>query len=560
MKLYNLARVRTATTGTGTITLGGAVPGFKTFGDAGVVNGDVVAYGVRDGTASEIGYGTFTSSGSTLTRNVRESTNGDAAISLSGNAEVFITPSAQEFQQFVSVRAFGAVGDYSYDTGTGTDDTAAFVAAIAFAIANNIRTILIPEGKYLISDDFSITTEGLEFVGDGACYSDGTLARSVAGSRTIIVFKSSATPAIMFDWTLLADDNTDVLRRGGGMRNILLDGNNRATNAIRQRSWMGQTFENVHTIRTTSYGWSLGTVEAGATLGKYSSCYHTFINCSHLPIGSAGAAMVLWGANQLYNFCLSTFVGCTWRGGVVMEDCDSNTFHGCAWDTGLTLHADDTGTVSPGSNFAARHNTFFGCQGGITAKATVAGSMSSIGNVVYGYSLENSVPFPTIEAGADLTVHLTGLNFDGGYGSGVYGHGFTGTRVALSGTQSIANETTTAVSWTEPTFDVLNIFAVANATRVTVPNGVKFVRVSACADFDADVDGERYADIRQNGTTVIARATTWAMDSSLATTLNLDTGVIKVVPGDYFELRVYHSAGAALNLLATTTSMTMDVK
>jgi hypothetical protein len=95
-KLFNLARVTTPTTGTGTLTLGGAVTGFLTFAQAGVSNSDVVAYAIRDGANSEIGYGTYTSSGTTLTRNVRKSTNSDAAISLSGNAEVVITPSGED--------------------------------------------------------------------------------------------------------------------------------------------------------------------------------------------------------------------------------------------------------------------------------------------------------------------------------------------------------------------------------------------------------------------------------------------------------------------------------
>jgi hypothetical protein len=96
---YNLARVTTPTTGTGTLTLGGAVTGFLTFAQSGVQNGDVVAYAIRDGVNSEIGFGTYTASGATLTRTVRKSTNGDAAIPLSGNAEVVITPSAEDIEE-----------------------------------------------------------------------------------------------------------------------------------------------------------------------------------------------------------------------------------------------------------------------------------------------------------------------------------------------------------------------------------------------------------------------------------------------------------------------------
>lgn len=86
----------TATTGTGTITLGSAVAGFLSFADAGVANGSTVTYGIRDGTSSEIGRGVYTSSGTTLTRTVLKSTNSGSAINLSGTAQVFITPSAED--------------------------------------------------------------------------------------------------------------------------------------------------------------------------------------------------------------------------------------------------------------------------------------------------------------------------------------------------------------------------------------------------------------------------------------------------------------------------------
>src|SRR6516165_8552517 len=95
-KLYNLARMTTATTGTGTITLGAAVSGYLTFAQAGVANGETVAYGIKDGANSEIGTGVYTSSGTTLARTVTKSTNSDAAINLSGTAEVFITPRKED--------------------------------------------------------------------------------------------------------------------------------------------------------------------------------------------------------------------------------------------------------------------------------------------------------------------------------------------------------------------------------------------------------------------------------------------------------------------------------
>jgi hypothetical protein len=87
----------TATTGTGTITLGAAVDSpalgkLRTFADAGISDGDVVSYSLVDlGTGHrEVGRGTYTASGTTLTRTVLASTNSDAAIDLSGSAEVYV--------------------------------------------------------------------------------------------------------------------------------------------------------------------------------------------------------------------------------------------------------------------------------------------------------------------------------------------------------------------------------------------------------------------------------------------------------------------------------------
>ena len=95
-KLFDLVKQATATTGQGTITLGAAVTGFRTFAQAGVADGDTVAYTIRDGSAWEFGIGVYTASGATLTRNAIESSDGVAtAISLSGGAFVYSSPSAK---------------------------------------------------------------------------------------------------------------------------------------------------------------------------------------------------------------------------------------------------------------------------------------------------------------------------------------------------------------------------------------------------------------------------------------------------------------------------------
>lgn len=96
-RLYDLARMTTATTGTGTVTLGSAVSSFLTFAQAGVADGETVTYAIKEGANREIGRGVYTSSGTTLTRaTILRSTNSNAAITLAGAAEVFIAAAAED--------------------------------------------------------------------------------------------------------------------------------------------------------------------------------------------------------------------------------------------------------------------------------------------------------------------------------------------------------------------------------------------------------------------------------------------------------------------------------
>lgn len=96
-KVFNLARVTSATLGTGTLTLGAPVSGFLTFAQAGANDGDMVEYSINETAQSEKGVGQYNSAGPTLSRLfVFSSTNGNALVNLiTGTAQVFCDPSAQ---------------------------------------------------------------------------------------------------------------------------------------------------------------------------------------------------------------------------------------------------------------------------------------------------------------------------------------------------------------------------------------------------------------------------------------------------------------------------------
>lgn len=90
--------------GTGTITLAYAATGYRSFTDAGVANGNVVSYLIEDSTNWELGYGTYTSSGATLSRDtvVASSAGGTTKIAVSSAAYVYITSLAADLVQYDS--------------------------------------------------------------------------------------------------------------------------------------------------------------------------------------------------------------------------------------------------------------------------------------------------------------------------------------------------------------------------------------------------------------------------------------------------------------------------
>jgi hypothetical protein len=85
----------TTTTGTGTVTLLGAVSGFQSF--AAIGNGNSTYYNISGGLEWEVGIGTYTSSGTTLSRTtVLASSNSGSLVNFSaGTKNVFVTYPAE---------------------------------------------------------------------------------------------------------------------------------------------------------------------------------------------------------------------------------------------------------------------------------------------------------------------------------------------------------------------------------------------------------------------------------------------------------------------------------
>jgi len=111
MPLYaDRVQETTTTTGTGTVTLAGAVSGYRTFTSA-IATGDRVAYCIALGTEWEVGDGVLATT-STLTReNVYASSNSNALVNFSAGSKLaFLTVPAQNIVDLGLLNAHAAFG------------------------------------------------------------------------------------------------------------------------------------------------------------------------------------------------------------------------------------------------------------------------------------------------------------------------------------------------------------------------------------------------------------------------------------------------------------------
>lgn len=95
--LADRVKETTTTTGTGTVTLGGAATGFQSFSAIGNANSTYYTIAGQGTAEWEVGIGTYTSSGTTLSRDtVLASSNSGSLVNFSaGTKDVFVTQPAE---------------------------------------------------------------------------------------------------------------------------------------------------------------------------------------------------------------------------------------------------------------------------------------------------------------------------------------------------------------------------------------------------------------------------------------------------------------------------------
>lgn len=187
----------TTTTGTGTIALGGAVSGYQSF--AAIGNGNTTYYTIVGGAEWEVGIGTYTASGTTLSRStVLSSSNAGSPVNFSaGTKNVFCgypagkavyrdeAGSVSDLKEATFAITDGAAVDINPANGglqTWTLGASRSPTAASFAAGQSV-TLLIDDGA-----GYAITWPGVTWL-DGA--SAPTL--QTTGYTIIELFKIGAT-------------------------------------------------------------------------------------------------------------------------------------------------------------------------------------------------------------------------------------------------------------------------------------------------------------------------------------------------------------------------------
>jgi hypothetical protein len=122
-------------------------------------------------------------------------------------------------------------------------------------------------------------------------------------------------------------------------------------------------------------------------------------------------------------------------------------------------------------------------------------------------------------------------------------------RVTRSSTQSISNNTVTAVSFNSEQDDNDGIYSAGSPTRLTAARAGKY-SVTGAIEWAANATGTRFLALRVNGTTYIAMARQMTVTGGATTEMHIARDW-DFAASDYVEMIVFQDSGGALNIGAT---------
>jgi hypothetical protein len=305
--------------------------------------------------------------------------------------------------------------------------------------------IYLPHPDYNLSDTLSIPYDHITLIGRGCGDKMGGYGTTRAAAATRITATSSfptTSGKALVEWQPVDGSAYGVV--GGGLRDLMLDGNNRAARSLAILSCLRQKFIDVQILggfESMIYlGITPGTLTSvGNKATRFQRWERVYVH-NEFWNSSTAQALTLWG-ETLSNTNRQQFHDCVFisqnANAVKWGDSDSNQWFSCVFssDVGAPYYGLELCSNTQTGQGSARNSELFGCQvnGGLVRMATVSGAHSPYAVHVYANSFDNAGGIWTVESNASgaQAPHIVIYDEDG---ITVYGAGKTGTSVfALHG-------------------------------------------------------------------------------------------------------------------------------
>jgi len=459
--VYDRVQETTTTSGTGSVTLLGAVSGFQSFAVVG--NSNTTYYTITDGAAWEVGIGTYSTSGPTLARTtVLSNSNGNTSpITLSGGlAQVFVTYTAEKSVNLDASDNVTPLGTIASGTWQGTTVGVSYggTGVTASSGANSVVLRDANQNTSLNNIFRNITS---------TVSAAGTTVLTAASSFTQVLTGTLAQTYQLPDATTLTNGASFQF-------------NNNSTGAL--------------SIVNNGSG-PVATVAAGGAtqlfLTSTSTANGTWDTHGFLPEN------ILWGTNSLY-LATDVITGGTWNGGTI------GTAYGgtglTSFTSGGALYATSTSSLTSGTLPATSGGTGLATYTtGDVIYASATNTLAKIGIGSTGQVLTVSGGIPTWAAAAsgvtitNDTSTATALypTFTSATSGSVSGLNVTSTKLtfvpttgSLTAPQTVAsnglvvNSNTVSASYSIPSGSSATStgpMTVNSGVVVTVPSGSRWV-------------------------------------------------------------------------------------
>ena len=349
--VYDRVQETTTTSGTGSVTLLGAVSGFQSFAVVG--NGNTTYYTITDGAAWEVGIGTYSTSGPTLARTtVLSNSNGNTTpITLSGGlTQVFVTYTAEKSVNLDASDNVTPLGTISSGTWQGTTVGVSY-GGTGVTASSGANSVVLRDANQntSINNIFRNTTSTVS--------AGGTTVLTAASSYTQVLTGTTTQTYQLPDATTLANGASFQFNNNStGLLTIV----NNGSGAVASVAAGGATQLFLTSTSTANGTWDV----------------HGFI-----------PENILWGTNSLY-LNNDIITGGTWQGGTIGTPYGGTGL--TSFTSGGALYATSTSSLTSG-----------------TLPATAGGTAQSTyttGDVIYASATNTLSKLPIGSTGQVLSV------------------------------------------------------------------------------------------------------------------------------------------------------------